>query len=174
MSYHQNLLTRILPPLLVLAPVCLVVAVLVSPPRTGPTATIGHGRAGLAARASCPVCGRSVRASAALAQIVFEDGSRVDFDRSEDMFRYLLERHRFGPDRRGLRIEGTWVTSFFERRRFPARGAYFVVCDDAIVSGAQLVAHRTRNELEAFLRQHRGERIVRYAQILEDGLPSGL
>ena len=97
-------------------------------------------------RDRCPVCGI--------------------FDGSKDLFKYLLARDRFLPERRDLEIAATFVTDYYELRPIAAGEAFFVVGSDVYgPMGPELVPHRSRAEAEEFLRDHGGERIVRFDEV---------
>lgn len=122
---------------------------------------------------TCPVCEAPIE-SEEMARIVLEDGSAIHFDTPDDMFRYLRHRRRYGGDKLDLEIEGMYVSNFFDKQSIPARGAHFVVCDDLSIMDSRLVALRTRMELAAFLREHQGDRVLHFAEIMEEGLPAVL
>ncbi len=118
----------------------------------------------------CPVCGMFVAPYEAwIAQVVFEDASAVFFDGAKDLFKYLLARDRFLPERRDLEIAATFVTDYYELRPIAAGEAFFVVGSDVYgPMGPELVPHRSRAEAEEFLRDHGGERIVRFDEVTAD------
>ena len=118
-------------------------------------------------RDRCPVCGMFVAPYEAwIAQVIFEDASAVFFDGAKDLFKYLLARDRFLPERRDLEIAATFVTGYYELRPIAAGEAFFVVGSDVYgPMGPELVPHRSRAEAEEFLRDHGGERIVRFDEV---------
>ena len=115
----------------------------------------------------CAVCGMFVAPHGDwVAQVIFEDGSAAFFDGAKDFFKYLLARDRYLPDRRGLEIEATFVTGYYRLEAVHAAEALFVVGSDVYgPMGPELIPHSTLAEAEEFLRDHGGERIVRFDEV---------
>ncbi len=111
---------------------------------------------------TCPVCGMFVASYPEwIAQVVFDDDSAVFFDGSKDMFKYLLDRERFAPDKQHLEIAASFVTGYYGGEAIPARSAYFVIGSDVFgPMGPELVPHETAEEAEEFLKDHKGQRVV--------------
>ncbi len=126
------------------------------------------------ARDACPVCGMFVAPHPEwLAHIVFNDGSELFFDGCKDLFKYLVARDRFAPDRRDLEPVGIFVTSYYDGSPIRARDAHFVIGSDAYgPMGVELVPHHTAEAANEFLRDHNGSRVVRFddvtAELLDD------
>lgn len=113
-------------------------------------------------RDRCPVCGMFVAPYTEwIAQVAFADGSAVFFDGSRDLFEYLLARAATAPE-----IAATFVTTYYDLEVIPAESAFFVTGSDVYgPMGAELVPHATLEAAEEFLRDHRGSRIVRFAEV---------
>jgi len=106
-----------------------------------------------------------------VAQIVFEDGSTAFFDGSKDLFRYLLARDRYLPDKRDVRPTAIYVTEYYELRPIEARKAYFVIGSDVRgPMGNELVPLASRQAAEEFERDHGGARIVRFEEVTREML----
>ena len=123
-----------------------------------------------AADTRCPVCGMLVAPHPAwTAQLVFSDGSRAYFDGSKDLFRYLLARDRYLPDKKHLDVEAVFVTDYYELRPVSARSAFFVVGGDIRgPMGAELVPHTTRQAADEFLADHGGLTVVTFDEVTTD------
>jgi len=119
---------------------------------------------------TCPVCGMFVAPYPEwIAQVVFDDDSAVFFDGSKDMFKYLLDRDKFAPGKRHLKIAATFVTSYYEGEVIPADGAHFVIGSNVFgPMGPELVPHRTREEAEEFLRDHKGNKVIAFDEVTEE------
>ncbi len=119
---------------------------------------------------TCPVCGMFVAPYPEwMAQVVFEDSSAAFFDGCKDMFKYLLDRDRFAPGKSHLKIAESFVTSYYEGEVIPARSAHFVVGSDVFgPMGPELVPHRTREEAEEFLRDHKGSKVVFFDEVTRE------
>ena len=122
----------------------------------------------------CPVCGMFVAPYPGwVAQVVLDDDSAVFFDGSKDMFKYLLDQDRFAPDKRQLKIVATFVTSYYEGEAIAAATAFFVIGSDVNgPMGSELVPHRTREEAEEFLRDHKGEKVISFDEVTTELLRS--
>ena len=119
---------------------------------------------------TCPVCGMFVAPySEWIAQVVFDDDSAVFFDGSKDMFKYLLDRDKFAPGKRHLKIAATFVTSYYEGEFIPAESAHFVIGSNVYgPMGSELVPHRTREEAEEFLRDHKGNKVIAFDEVTRE------
>lgn len=118
----------------------------------------------------CPVCGNGVSAWPNwLAQVQYADESTVFFDGPKDLFRYLRFRERYAREKSGVRMIAIFVTSFQDRRAVRLENAWFVVGSRITgPAGAELVPHATRDQAEAFIRAHGGDRILRAGEISPD------
>ena len=125
-------------------------------------------------RDACPVCGMFVSPHPEwLAQIVFDDGSVLFFDGCKDLFKYLVARDRYAPDKRGIDPAHIFVTSYYDGPPLPARDAYFVIGSDTHgPMGVELVPHPTAEAAEDFLRDHNGSRVVRFDDVTAELLDS--
>lgn len=119
------------------------------------------------AKDACPVCGMLVaRHPEWLAQVTSEDGSEAFFDGPKDLFKYLLAPERYAPEKAGVGRTAVLVTSYYEGAAIPARQAYYVVGSDVTgPMGAELVPHRSLEDAEEFVRDHHGEKIVRFDEV---------
>lgn len=123
---------------------------------------------------ACPVCGMFVAPYPAwVAQVAFEDGTGAFFDGSKDMFKYLLARDRYLPDKRQVQIAAIWVTDYYELEPIDARGALFVLGSDVLgPMGHELVPLATTAAAEEFKRDHGGARIVHFEEVTPELLSS--
>lgn len=125
----------------------------------------GPGRPG--ERDACPVCGMFVAPYPNwVAQVVFEDGSTAFFDGSKDLFKYLLARDRYLPDKRNVPVTSIYVTDYYELRPVEARTASFVIGSDVLgPMGSELVPLASLAAAREFERDHGGARIVRFDEV---------
>ena len=124
------------------------------------------------ATATCAVCGMKVAPFPEwIAQVVFEDERTLYFDGAKDLFKYLLERARFVPDLEEAEIAAVFVTSYYEGTRISAEEAFYAIGSDVRgPMGPELIPFATVDEAEEFLRDHRGKRILRFAEVTEEVL----
>jgi copper chaperone NosL len=124
------------------------------------SATAGEGQPPLPSpRDKCPVCGMFVaRYPDWTAQATFADGSTLFFDGPKDLFKFLLDPDRYLPGTRRAAVRSVWVKDYYTLSSINARNAYFAV-------GSELVPFRERKDAEQFLKDHQGERILRFNEI---------
>ena len=121
----------------------------------------------------CPVCGMFVAPYTTwVASVVFDDGRRVHFDGPKDMFRFLLDRQRFGPDLGGGTVVEIWVKDYYTTRAIDARTAYFVVGSDVMgPMGHELVPTASAEAAQTLRTDHHGEQILRFDQVTVGAIP---
>lgn len=122
------------------------------------------------ARDRCAVCGMLVAPYPEwTAQVAFADGTSAFFDGSKDLFKYLLDRDRYLPERRHVAILQVYVTSYYDVRHIPARQATFVTGSEVLgPMGPELVPVASMAEAEEFMRDHGGSRALRFDEITMD------
>ena len=120
----------------------------------------------------CPVCGMRVAPYPDwIAQVRHGDGTTVFFDGCKDLFRYLLMFEIYAPRVDRENVAAVFVTSYYDGEVIAARSAFFVVGSDVMgPMGPELVAHRSIEAAEDFLRDHDGSRILRFNEIDESVL----
>jgi nitrous oxide reductase accessory protein NosL len=118
-------------------------------------------------REKCPVCGMFVaRHPEWVAAVTFADGSRAVFDGAKDAFRFLLEPGRYLPGKRAEDVRAVAVTDYYAVRPVDARAAYFVLGSDVFgPMGRELVPFAAEADAREFLADHRGTRILRFAEV---------
>lgn len=122
------------------------------------------------ADASCAVCGMSVASHPEwIARVVFEDGSSAFFDGCKDLFKYLLSRDRYLPEKRNLGIKAVYVTDYYDMKPIEARTAFFVEGSDVLgPMGRELVPLASLAAAREFQRDHGGARIIRYEEVTRE------
>lgn len=116
---------------------------------------------------TCPVCGMLVaKYPTWVAAVQFRDGHIDFFDGPKDMFKYLHELGKYAPGHRKEDITGLYVTEFYGLARIDARKAFYVIGSDAMgPMGHELVPLETKADAEEFLRDHKGKRILAFAEV---------
>jgi nitrous oxide reductase accessory protein NosL len=119
----------------------------------------------------CPVCGMSVAAYENwIASVVFHDGQEVFFDGPKDLFRFLHDPGKYGRAADG--IAEIRVTDYYTTRPIEAHDAVFVAGSDVMgPMGHELVALRSRNEAESFVKDHGGNAILEFDEVTEEQIP---
>lgn len=118
----------------------------------------------------CVVCGMLVAPYPEwTAQVAFEDGTSAFFDGVKDLFKYLLARDRYLPEKRHLAISQIYVTSYYEVRHIPAREAVFVAGSNVLgPMGPELIPHTSVAEAEEFMGDHGGRTAYRFDEVTMD------
>jgi copper chaperone NosL len=120
----------------------------------------------------CPVCGMFVaRYKNWLAQIIFADGSYAVFDGPKDMFKYYLNMKKYNPAKTASDISNIFVTEYYSTGLMDARKVFFVQGSDVNgPMGAELVPLATEVAAKDFLKDHKGNRILKFNEVTIDNL----
>lgn len=115
----------------------------------------------------CPVCGMFVsKYPDWTAAVAFQDGSLAWFDGAKDLFKFLADPGRFMPGRRAADVRVVTVNDYYGVKPIDAKEAYFVIGSDVFgPMGKELVPFGKKTEAEEFLRDHRGQRILRFGEV---------
>lgn len=136
----------------------------------GPTPTPDPGP-----KDTCPVCGMFVAQYPEwIATVLYRDGHAHHFDGAKDLFKYLFDLPRWAPGHRAEDITAIAVTEYYGLTRIPARDAWYVIGSDVLgPMGHELVPLASEAEAEEFMRDHAGQRILRFEEVTVD-LPGRL
>jgi copper chaperone NosL len=126
----------------------------------------------------CPVCGMFVaKYPHWIATVVFKDGHADHFDGGKDFFKYMLDMKKYARGRTREQIAVMAVTSYYDAARIDASAAFYVLGSDVLgPMGHELVAHAGEAGAKEFLSDHKGRRILRFADVtpaLLDALDQG-
>ncbi len=115
----------------------------------------------------CPVCGMFVaRTPDWLAGVRFADGGHAVFDGAKDLFRFVLGDERDGRGHTDRDVRSAFVTDYYSLRQVDAHGAWFVLGSDVLgPMGPELVPFAEERAAREFLADHRGKRILRFAEV---------
>lgn len=118
----------------------------------------------------CPVCGMLVSKYPNWAAVVqYKDGHAHFFDGAKDLFKYLHDLAKYAPGHRREDIAVIQVTDFYSLQRLDAKTAFYVVGSDVLgPMGHELVPLATRADAENFLKDHKGKRILGFADVTRD------
>ena len=116
----------------------------------------------------CPVCGMFVaKYPDWTAGIVYRDGAKVFFDGPKDMFKYFLNLSKYAPEKSDGDIAAVYVTEYYDMNLIDASKAFFVIGSDIFgPMGRELIPFKDQTDAEMFKKDHKGERIVRFDQVL--------
>jgi len=114
--------------------------------------------------AKCPVCGMFVAKYPKWAAEMVVDGKKHYFDGVKDMMKYYIFDGDFPYDRK--KIEKMDVTDFYTLEAIPAKEAYYVLGSKLYgPMGNELIPFKTEQEAKDFIKDHGGDRIVRFDEI---------
>ncbi|MCE5263975.1 MAG: nitrous oxide reductase accessory protein NosL [Deltaproteobacteria bacterium] len=121
-------------------------------------------------RDKCPVCGMFVaKYPDWMAAIHFRDGSHVYADGAKDMFKYLHDLKKYDHVRKPEEIQTVLVMDYYRLSWIDARSAWYVLGSDVFgPMGRELIPLEHKTDAEEFMKDHRGTRIVRFADITRE------
>lgn len=115
----------------------------------------------------CPVCGMFVaKYPDWVGEIIFADGSVVFFDGAKDLFKYYLNLKKYNPNRATADVAAVYVTEYYDLRMIDGYTAFFVIGSDVYgPMGRELVPFESVDDAKQFMKDHKGERILRFKNI---------
>ena len=115
----------------------------------------------------CPVCGMFVaKYPDWVAGVRFSNGDRAVFDGAKDLLKFLLAFEDYGEVARRKDRAALFVTDYYALRTIDARSAFYVVGGDVLgPMGRELVPFEQEADAREFLKDHRSERIIRFADV---------
>lgn len=118
-------------------------------------------------RDKCPVCGMFVaKYPDWLAQIQFQDGSRVFFDGAKDMLKYFFAPERYTPGRKAAEVAALWVSDYYTLTPVDGRRAYYVQGSNIYgPMGRELIPFQEEAAAREFLKDHQGQTVLTFPQI---------
>ncbi|MCX7897726.1 MAG: nitrous oxide reductase accessory protein NosL [Rhodocyclaceae bacterium] len=127
------------------------------------------------AKDMCPVCGMLVaKYPHWVATIVYQDGHAHFFDGAKDMFKFYHDPPKYAPGHARAQMVSLWVTEYYTVQPIEAQRAHYVIGSDVLgPMGHEFVPLATRADAEAFLREHKGKRILRFEEVTPE-LPAKL
>jgi copper chaperone NosL len=160
---------------LTLAPAFFLAAVPFAPARAG-AAALELPAPG--PRDTCPVCGMFVaKYTHWVATVLYQDGHAAHFDGGKDFFKYLSDMEKYAQGRTREQIARMGVTGYYDGSRIEAAAAVYVLGSDVLgPMGHELVPLADEAEAKEFLADHKGRRILRFADVtpaLLDALDQG-
>lgn len=120
----------------------------------------------------CAVCGMFVHKYPDwVAQILFEDGTRLFFDGAKDMFTFVLRMEKYRPGKNTGDIAEMYVTDYYDLSPIDARKAHYVIGSDVLgPMGRELVPFGDRAAALEFLKDHKGDRALTFGDVTAETL----
>ena len=115
----------------------------------------------------CPVCGMFVyKYPDWLAEIIFKDESVEFFDGAKDLFKYYFNLAKYNPGKNKKNIAAIYVMEYYDMKLIDARKAFFIIGSDIYgPMGHELIPFATEEDARAFMKDHKGKRILRFESI---------
>jgi nitrous oxide reductase accessory protein NosL len=115
----------------------------------------------------CPVCGMFVaKYSDFLAEILFKDGSYAVFDGTKDMFKYYFNLKKYSPKKRLEDIDSVYVTDYYNLTLMDGYQAFYVIGSDVYgPMGKELIPLEKEADAKEFMKDHKGQSILRFKDI---------
>ena len=115
----------------------------------------------------CPVCGMFVaKYPDFVSQAHLRDGTVRFFDGPKDLFKFLLNRSSYVPKGTRVDVETVLVTDYYERKQINAKAAWFVIGSDIRgPMGHELVPFHNAEEAREFMKDHHGQRALRFTEV---------
>ncbi len=118
-------------------------------------------------RDKCPVCGMFVaKYPDWTTAILFKEGPPLFFDGAKDLFKYLLDPKRYGPEQRREDIATVMVKEYYGLSWIDARKAWYVLGSDVFgPMGKELIPLETEDDAKEFMKDHKGMKIIRFSDV---------
>jgi nitrous oxide reductase accessory protein NosL len=119
------------------------------------------------AKEKCPVCGMFVaRYPDWLCVVTFRDGAPLFTDGPKDLFTLLLDTGKFrgGGESGGVLAVG--VKDYYSLKQIDGRKAFYVIGSDVYgPMGKELIPFEREDDAGAFLRDHKGTKVLRFGDV---------
>jgi nitrous oxide reductase accessory protein NosL len=115
----------------------------------------------------CPVCGMFVtKYPDWIAQAIYRDGSYAVFDGAKDLFKYLLNPRTYAPTKQAADVAALYVTDYYSLTLIDGRTAWYVIGSDVLgPMGRELIPLAAEKEARQFMIDHKGKRLLRFAEV---------
>jgi nitrous oxide reductase accessory protein NosL len=120
----------------------------------------------------CPVCGMFVaKYPDWIAQAIYRDDSYAVFDGAKDLFKYLFNPRTYAPTKRAADIAALYVTDYYSLTLVDGRAAWYVIGSDVLgPMGRELIPLAAEKDARQFMIDHKGKRLLRFAEVTADAL----
>lgn len=115
----------------------------------------------------CPVCGMFVsKYPDWVVSVTFKYSPAIFFDGAKDFFVYYHNIRKYTPERIQAGITTITVNDYYSLKPVDARQAYFVIGSDVYgPMGRELVPFKNKSDAQAFSRDHKGKKVLSFAEI---------
>ena len=122
----------------------------------------------------CPVCGMFVsKYPDWVTTVTFKDSTVLFFDGPKDFFTYYHNMQKYTPARNQSSISAITVNDYYTLKPVDARQAHFVTGSNVYgPMGKELVPFGRPADAHAFLKDHKGKRVLRFSDVTPNILKS--
>jgi len=115
----------------------------------------------------CPVCGMFVyKYPDWVGVVIFKDGTTAFFDGAKDLFKYYFNLKKYNAEKTRKDITAIYVTEYYDVKLMDAHKAFFVLGSDVYgPMGRELIPFFTKEDAQAFKKDHNGKRILLFQQV---------
>ena len=115
----------------------------------------------------CPVCGMYVaKYTDWVAQVALADGTYYFFDGVKDMVKFYLDTPKYAPQKKTEDIKAVFVKDYYNVKFIDGTKAFYVIGSDVMgPMGKELVPFEKEDDAKAFLKDHKGEKILLFKEI---------
>jgi nitrous oxide reductase accessory protein NosL len=104
-----------------------------------------------------------------LAAVTFRDDAISYFDGPKDMFRFLFDPAKYLPGRLRSDVSAVWVTDYYSLNLIDGSNAFYVRGSDILgPMGSELIPFAKEEEAKEFMKDHKGEALLRFEEITPD------
>jgi nitrous oxide reductase accessory protein NosL len=126
------------------------------------------------AKDKCPVCGMFVsKYPNWVVTITFKDSTTLFFDGAKDLFNWYHNMQKYAPGRNKASISTITFNDYYSLKPIDARQAYFVIGSDVHgPMGKELVPFGKTDDAQAFIKDHKGRKALRFNEVTPSILKS--
>jgi len=127
----------------------------------------GQDRIQVTPKDKCPVCGMFVaKYPDFVSRISFKDGSYFAFDGAKDLCKYYLSPAQYDRKKKRADIVSIIMTDYYRLTPIDGLKAWYVLGSDVYgPMGRELIPFEKEADAKEFLKDHQGERILRFRNI---------
>jgi nitrous oxide reductase accessory protein NosL len=99
-------------------------------------------------------------------EIIYKDETAVFFDGAKDLFKYFFHKKKYNPKKNRADIAAVYVTEYYDLTFMNAYDAYYVMGSDVYgPMGRELIPFKNEAEAKEFMKDHQGEKIVKFKDV---------
>ncbi len=117
----------------------------------------------------CPVCGMFVvKYPEWMAEVIYKDGSYAVFDGPKDLFKYYLNLKKYNPAKKITDIDSVFVKDYYSVNFLDGTRCLYVAGSDIYgPMGRELIPFEKEADAREFMKDHKGESLLRFTDITE-------